>query len=123
MYTYYMTARPAGPGAQPKDGLVNIIPCDPSIVNPIIKRPAYALLEYSRPLTHDELLCYEILPAISPDDVEYRGFVFEWVEWQKMWRIYFFGRPHDTIAYEDTLEEAKQGIDEYLGKPESKGEI
>ena len=117
MYTYYMTARPAGPGAQPKDGLVNIIPCDPSIVNPIIKRPAYALLEYSRPLTLQEERSYEIVPAIFPDDVLYRGYVFEWHEWEHLWRIYEQGRPHDTIAYEDTLEEAKQGIDEYLGMP------
>ena len=121
MYCYYMTERPAGPGAQPKEGLVNIIDCDPTIVNTVIKRRAYALLEYNRPLTHDELLCYSILPAISPDAVQYRGFVFEWDEWQALWRVYFEGRPQDTVAYEDSIEKAKSEIDEYLGTTEKEG--
>ena len=118
MYRYYMGARPAGPGAQPKEGLVNIIGCDPSIVNPVIKRRAYALLEYNRPLTHEELLCYSILPAISPDAVLYRGFVFEWDEWQALWRVYFEGRSQDTVVYEESVEAAKADIDEYLGTTE-----
>lgn len=117
-YEYYMTQRPAGPGAQPKDGLVSVVDLDPSVNNPIIKRPAYALLEYDRPLTHEELLIYSILPAISPDPIQYRGFVFEWDEWQALWRIYIEGSPEDTVAYEESIEVAKAEIDEYLGESE-----
>ena len=118
MYRYYMTARPAGPGAQPKDGLVNVTDCDPNIINPVIKHHAWSLLEYSRPLTLDEERHYELLPAIYPEDVEYRGFVFEWHEGDQTWRIYEQGKPHQTVAYVDTVEEAKAGIDEYLGTTE-----
>ena len=118
MYCYYMVARPAGPGAQPKDGLVNIVDLDPSVNNPIIKRPAYALLEYNRALTVEEERSYEILPAVYSHDVLYRGYVLEWNEWEQSWRVYEQGKPYQTVAYVDTVEEAKAGIDEYLGESE-----
>ena len=121
MYRYYMVSRPAGPGAQPKEGLVNIIELDPANICPVINRPAYALLEYDRALSLQEERSYELLPAIYTADIRYRGYVFEWHEYEQNWRIYEQGKPHQTVAYVDTVEEAKAGIDEYLGKPEKEG--
>lgn len=118
MYRYYMIARPAGPGAQPKDGLVNVIDLDPSKVCPVINKPAYALLEYDRSLSLQEERSYELLPAIWTADIRYRGYVFEWHEWEQLWRVYKAGNPQDTIAYEESVKEAKANIDEYLGTSE-----
>lgn len=121
MYRYYMVARPAGPGAQPKDGLVNIIELDPANVCPVINRPAYALLEYDRALSLQEERSYELLPAIWTSDIRYRGYVLEWHEWEQLWRVYEEGKPHQTVAYVENAEEAKADIDEYLAKPEKEG--
>lgn len=121
MYGYYMTMRPAGPGAQPRDGLVNIIDLNPDRIIPHIRRGAYARLEYDRPLTEKEQRDYEIIPDIGVDDVQYRGYVFEWDAIGRQWRIYHPAKPYSTIAYEDTLDAAKAGIDEYLAKPEKEG--
>lgn len=118
MYKYYMISRPAGPGAQPMVGLQNIVDLNPNETVPAIKRSAYALLEYDRCLTLKEKRMYELLPADPPADVEYRGYIFEWDEQEQSWRVYEQGRPYQTIAYVDTVEEAKADIDEYLAKSE-----
>lgn len=116
MYRYYMIARPAGPGAMPKNGLKEIIELDPTVMIPEIKRTAYALLEYDRALSLQEERSYELIPDLYVADVHYRGYVFEYDHRGRSWRIYEQGKPHQTIAYVDTVGEAKAGIDEYLGK-------
>lgn len=44
--------------------------------------------------------------------IEYRGFMIEFIEHRNAYRIYRPDSEHQTIAYEDTIEEAKAGIDE-----------
>lgn len=62
MYRYYMTQRPPMPGAQPRDGLVDILPLDKNNSIPFLGKGAYAILFYSRPLTDEEIRDYELFP-------------------------------------------------------------
>ena len=123
MYRYYMVRRPAGPGAQPKAGLVKVTDLGDETYVPHIHDCAYAILEYDRELTHAEVRQYELLPDDFPDDKHYRGLIIRWNEWAFCWMIIDPNFHNDQIALVDTLEEAKAGIDEYLGKTESEGEI
>ena len=43
---------------------------------------------------------------------EYRGFIIEYVEHREAFRIYRPEKEANTIAYAETMEEAKAGIDE-----------
>lgn len=61
LYKYYMTQRPAMPGAQPSKGLVDIQEIDPNQQTEGIGR-AYALLTYNRQLTSAEISGYELTP-------------------------------------------------------------
>lgn len=62
-FLYYMTQRPAMPGAMPKADLTDICELDPAATIPEINRGAYAVLTYSRPLTYQEIHDYELTPA------------------------------------------------------------
>lgn len=44
--------------------------------------------------------------------IKYRGFMIEFIEHRNDYRIYRPDREHETVAYADTMEEAKAGIDE-----------
>lgn len=61
-YRYYMTQRPAGPGCQPRDGLISVEGLDPKNVIPGIGGTAWSMLTYDRPLTDDEIREYELTP-------------------------------------------------------------
>lgn len=61
-HCYYMTQRPPMPGAQPKEGLVNIESFDGRPYIEEIDHEAYALLTYDRVLADSELREYELVP-------------------------------------------------------------
>lgn len=61
-YTYYLTQRPAGPGCQPRKGLLDIEDLDNRFV-PEINREAWSKVTYDRQLTQDEITQYELTPA------------------------------------------------------------
>lgn len=61
-YTYYLTQRPAGPGCQPRKGLLDIEDLDCRFV-PEINREAWSRVTYDRQLTPDEINQYELTPA------------------------------------------------------------
>lgn len=63
MFTYFSTHRPAGPGACPVAGLVNVTALDPADVVPQLGRGAWSRLDYSRQLTPEEVQRYELTPA------------------------------------------------------------
>lgn len=44
----------------------------------------------------------------------YNGYIIEFIEHRGDYRIYDPRYPAQTIAYEDSIEEAKQGIEEQL---------
>jgi hypothetical protein len=44
--------------------------------------------------------------------ITYKGFVIDWIDHKEAYRIYRPERERETIAYADTIEEAKAGIDE-----------
>ena len=121
MYRYYMVARPAGPGAQPKEGLVNIIELDPSRNISALNGPAYAVLEYDRPLSLQEERSYELVPDLYEADVHYRGYVFRWEMRRRLWRICEESDPQMVLACEETLKACKADIDEYLATTEKEG--
>lgn len=41
----------------------------------------------------------------------YKGYCIKFIPYRNLWRVYRFPYPNDTIAYFDTLEEAKEEID------------
>lgn len=61
-YIYYLTQRPAGPGCQPRNGLLDIEDLDNLFV-PEINRTAWSRITYDRQLTPDEISQYELTPA------------------------------------------------------------
>ena len=63
MYSYYMTQRPAMPGAMPREGLYSIEDLDPKEIIPEINDGAYALIIYTRKLTDQEVYDYELTPC------------------------------------------------------------
>ena len=109
MYRYYMTQRPPMPGALPTNGLENILTLDPQETVPQIGKGAYALLEYSRPLTGAEISAYELTDSTRPPVVVYKGYEIEYIPADAMHRV---SLNHETLAFVETLEEAKEGIDE-----------
>ena len=58
-YLYYLTQRPAGPGCQPRRGLLEIIDLDRAYV-PEIGMEAWSAVTYDRPLTDEEIRSYEL---------------------------------------------------------------
>lgn len=62
---YYMTQRPAGPGAMPRNGLVDVLNYDGKPFIPEIGREAWSRLTYNRMLTAEEIRDYELTPAPS----------------------------------------------------------
>lgn len=61
-YTYYLTQRPAGPGCQPRPGLLDIEDLDDRFV-PAINQNAWSKVTYDRQLTPDEIAQYELTPS------------------------------------------------------------
>ena len=60
---YYMIHRPAGPGCQPKEGLVEIEDFGSRTYIEGIDREAWSLIKYDRKLTEKEIRDYELIPA------------------------------------------------------------
>ena len=58
-YSYYLTQRPAGPGCQPRKGLLDIEDLDNRFV-PEIGRTAWSKVTYDRQLTDEEIRNYEL---------------------------------------------------------------
>ena len=112
MYSYLMPYRPAGPGAQPKGGLSFIEDMN------YPETGYYAKLHYDRELSEDELRSYELVPAIAPDPVGYRGFVIDYMPRQRMYAVYwendFFAKRNNVVAYVDSVDEAKRDIDAFM---------
>ena len=69
MYTYYLTQRPAGPGCQPRKGLIDIEDLDNRFVQEI-NRMAWSKVTYDRQLTDDEIREYELTPIPCADQGE-----------------------------------------------------
>ena len=67
MYRYYMTQRPAMPGAMPKKGLDMIEDRDPDDIIPNLGKGAYAVITYTRKLTEQEISDYELTPYDDED--------------------------------------------------------
>lgn len=61
-YAYYMTERPAMPGAQPRDGLVNVVNMEDSNIK-VDGKHVYSRVEYNRELAESEIRNYELIPA------------------------------------------------------------
>lgn len=59
-YEYFLTERPPMPGALPKDGLEIVLSFDEKEYHEEIEGKAWGKAWYSRPLTHEELLEYEL---------------------------------------------------------------
>lgn len=108
----YWTKRPAAPGAIPTDGLDRIVDLDPTEIIPAIGRGAYNIVIYDRPLTHDEVVEYELYSVERPADIEHKGYVIHWNEWENNWTVTRNGR---HVAITDTAEEAIEGIDRLVG--------
>ena len=66
MFKYYMTQRPAMPGAMPNKGLDSIEDLDPRETIPAIGKGAYSIVTYTRELTDREIYEYELTPYIDP---------------------------------------------------------
>lgn len=47
-------------------------------------------------------------------ETTYKGYVIEYIPHRGDYRVYDPYQPQQTIAYVDSIEEAKQGIDEQL---------
>lgn len=62
MYRYYLTQRPAGPGAQPRDGVLSVSNYPHKTMIPSIQREAWADVLYGRELTPQEVSDYELTP-------------------------------------------------------------
>lgn len=41
----------------------------------------------------------------------YRGYVVEWIDYRKDFRVYDPKYPNQTVAYEDSFQSAKKNID------------
>ena len=61
-YSYYMTQRPAMPGAMPSKGLEQIEDRDPDDFIRYLGKGAYAVITYTRKLTDKEVSDYELTP-------------------------------------------------------------
>lgn len=113
LYRYYMTQRPPMPGAMPQKDLFLIEDLDQRDVIPYLGKGAYAMIAYTRPLTDKEIKEYELVPEDNGSHPTewYKGYVIEWIPQEEKWRVYDEAYPQYTVAYVDSVEEAKQGID------------
>ena len=50
----------------------------------------------------------------------YRGFVVEWIDYRKDFRVYDPKYPYQTCAYEDSFSSAKKHIDEEYDRLEDR---
>lgn len=110
LYKYYMTQRPAMPGAQPSKGLVDIQEINPNQQTNGVGR-AYARLTYDRPLTNAEVSNYELTPdadQLRKNAERYMGMDIKFNPVLNLWDIW---DGDDLIGSASTLEEAKSGID------------
>lgn len=62
-HTYYMILRPAAPGAQPKEGLVEIENFEKRTYVEAIDREAWAAIKYNRKLSEKEIKSYDLMQA------------------------------------------------------------
>ena len=59
---YYLTQRPPAPGAMPRRGLIDFYEYENRLFVEIIGREAWGSVVYDRPLTHEEVDEYELVP-------------------------------------------------------------
>ena len=116
LHRYYMTQRPPMPGAMPQKDLFLIEDLDPRDEIPYLDKGAYALVAYTRPLTDQEIREYELIPEDdgSHQTELYKGYVIEWIPQEEKWRVYDEAYRSHTVAYVDSVEEAKDGIDSLI---------
>lgn len=60
-YRYYLTQRPPSIGTHPKDNIVNIEAFDYKERVEAIGRSAFGFVEYSQPLTEQQVSDYELI--------------------------------------------------------------
>jgi len=114
-FTYYMTQRPAGPGAQPRDGLIEVCELDQNVPIDGVGR-AYSKIVYDRQLTDEEIRDYELTQECRVEDIEYKGYLLTYLPWMNLWAVRVIAeRELGVVAYEDTLEDAERDIDEQEG--------
>ena len=51
----------------------------------------------------------------QPTDILYRGFAIDWADYMDAYRVYDPRHPQQTLAYADTIESAKEHLDEHFG--------
>ena len=67
---------------------------------------------YNRELSRDEIRNYALATDKEPENVEYKGFLIEWIEQEDAWRVSTAKKPERALAYVGSNQEAKDGIDE-----------
>lgn len=110
-FSYYMTQRPAMPGAQPREGLIEVEELNPNTNTPGVGR-AYARITYDRQLGVKEIIDYELIAdtdANRQNKVNYNGYSIEYNPVLDLWDTYECG---SLAASTYTLDEAKAAIDE-----------
>ena len=101
MNRYYLISRPAAPGAIPK-GAENIANFDSRQMVPEIGREAWGYVEYTEPLTAEQIADYEL--------VEYKGAKKEGSKMEK--------KEAKKMKWEDKHNKAKEVIGKFLGEAE-----
>ena len=116
LHRYYMTQRPPMPGAMPQKDLFLIEDLDPNDVISYLGKGAFAIVAYTRLLTDREINDYELIPEDdgSHPTEWYKGYVIEWIPQEEKWRVYDEAYRSNTVAYVDSVEEAKDGIDSLI---------
>ena len=105
----YFTKRPAGPGCQPTEGLLEILPGEQQDWLPMY---VYNVLVYDRELTRKEVRDYELAPDYPP--VEYKGYTLDFLPYTWEWAILDPDSVEPSaLAYCDSLEEAQKLVDEH----------
>ena len=100
--TRYYTKRPAGPGSIPTTNLTNIVGLDPNEIAPGYNRGFYNIVEYSEPLSENDIRCYEMFPVELPADIKHMGYTIKFNPYGRKWEIYdgdrFTGATRRTVA-------------------------
>lgn len=107
MFKYYMTQRPAMPGAMPKEGLMEIEDFDPTKPIDGVGR-AYARLTYNRQLSEKEVFSYELMYDGDRHIEHYHGYEVRFNPVLTVWDVW---NGDSLVATTTTREEAIEGID------------
>lgn len=102
---YFMTQRPAEPGAMPSTGLLEILPGEQP---EWLAKHVWNVLIYDRELSRREVRDYELTPDCPP--VEYKGYSIHFLPYTWEWAI-LDPDSDGALSYCDSLEAAKALID------------